>query len=262
MTHLLIPTNKKSDERRTIKAVFFEMVLLCKRIMIIIAHRSGPEIFPEQTVESAEYSIKHGADMVEVDTRFTKDNCIVISHDMNVERVFGVDKDVCSMTREEFLELRHKNAREYRSHMLADYIERGIAPLLIHVKEGGERLGDLLEYIKKYNYSDKTVFGVTSVEDVNAIRERDKEIPILGFIPSVNDIETFGDMDINYIRLWEDWVNDENVKRVKDSGKELWIMAGNGLNCGYTRFENIKKWEEMGADAILINEMDFAFGRR
>lgn len=133
--------------------------------MKIIAHRSGPTVFPEQTIRSALFAKENGADLVEIDVRFTKDKKLAVSHDENAARVFGVDKNIGEMSGDEFAALRHKNARTYTSHFLEDYMESGVGPLLIHVKED-EVLDALLESIEKHDYLHKVVLGVQSPEAV------------------------------------------------------------------------------------------------
>lgn len=75
--------------------------------MKIIAHRSGPTVFPEQTIRSALFAKENGADLVEIDVRFTKDKKLEVSHDENAARVFGVDKNIGEMSGDEFAALRH-----------------------------------------------------------------------------------------------------------------------------------------------------------
>ena len=74
--------------------------------MKIIAHRSGPTVFPEQTIRSALFAKENGADLVEIDVRFTKDKKLAVSHDENAARVFGVDKNIGEMSGDEFASLR------------------------------------------------------------------------------------------------------------------------------------------------------------
>ena len=56
--------------------------------MKIIAHRSGPTVFPEQTIRSALFAKENGADLVEIDVRFTKDKKLAVSHD-ETQRAFS-----------------------------------------------------------------------------------------------------------------------------------------------------------------------------
>ena len=69
-----------------------------KNNLTVIAHRSGPMSYPEQTLAAAVESIKYGADLIEIDTRMTKDKRLVVSHDRNTKRVFGKDYNISDIT--------------------------------------------------------------------------------------------------------------------------------------------------------------------
>ena len=100
-----------------------------------IAHRGGATIYPEQTIISAKLAMDKGADLIEIDVRFTKDKKIAVSHDSNAKRVFGLDKEITDMSAEEFLALRHIENHAFPSHLFEDYLLCGIKKLLIHIKE-------------------------------------------------------------------------------------------------------------------------------
>jgi len=48
---------------------------------VLVGHRGHPAKELENTLESIESAIKHGADIVEVDIQKTKDGVLVLSHD-------------------------------------------------------------------------------------------------------------------------------------------------------------------------------------
>ena len=221
--------------------------------MKIIAHRSGPTVFPEQTIRSAIFAKENGADLVEIDIRFTKDKKLAVSHDENAARVFGVDKNIGEMSGDEFAALRHKNARDFTSHFFEDYMESGAEPLLIHVKED-EVLDALLESIEKHGYLHKVVLGVQSTEAVNKVKAHNSEIKVLGFLPDVESISAFGETQADAIRLVEGWLNADTAQRVRQYGKELWIMTWTP-EVGLTTPENLKKIQTFHPDAILINDV-------
>ncbi|MBQ3046744.1 MAG: hypothetical protein IJD54_01715 [Clostridia bacterium] len=226
--------------------------------MKIIAHRSGPNVYPEQTITSASFALYCGADMVEVDVRYTLDKKIAASHDANTLRVFGQDKLVKDMTEKEFLSLRHTTDVSFGSHLFEHYLMRKIAPILIHVKED-ELIDDLIALLKKYDYLDKVTFGVMSVNAVNKIKAVDKTLPVLAFMPKVQDIVEFVKAGADYIRLWEDWTNDDTVKTVKNSGAKLWIMTGKitdkDSDVGVSTQDGLKKLISYDVDGILINDI-------
>lgn len=229
--------------------------------MRIIAHRCGPTIYPEQTMKSAVHALKNGADMAEIDVRFSKDKIIVCSHDANVKRVFGVDKLVKDMTAEEFLALKQVKDSSYSPHLFEDYLINGVKPLLIHVKEE-DVLPKLLELISYYGYLDSVVLGLMSTKAIKQVKEFDSNIKVLAFMPSVEDISSFAKAGANYIRLWQDWMTAETVSKVKAYPVELWIMIGTYKNridseVGVTTEQGLSEVLSYGADGILINDITF-----
>ena len=222
-----------------------------------IAHRSGPALYPEQTVFSAQHALENGADMIEIDVRFTKDHKLAVCHDDEAMRIFGVDKNISEMTSQEFLSLRHKRNRAFPSHLLEDYLQNGVAPLLIHVKEN-EVIPDLLHTLKAYDYLDKATLGVQSADEIPSIKAFSPDLSVLAFMPDPESIEAFAEAGADYIRLWEYWLTDENIARVHKAGKPLWIMtAAKGCDAGITTKENLKQMLALKPDGILINDIGF-----
>ena len=224
--------------------------------MRIIAHRSGPRTYPEQTVAAAREALALGADLIEIDVRFTKDKRLAVMHDPNAGRVFGVDKNVADMTADEFRTLKHKSNELYTGHVIEDYLEAGIAPILIHIKES-ETIPTLISTLKDYGYIDRAVLGITDIASVDVIRSIDKSIKILSFC-SADSIPKLIELKVDYIRLWEGWIkNGELVSAVRESSSELWVMSGNcdGYDVGEPGDENLARILAIAPDGILINDV-------
>ncbi len=222
-----------------------------------IAHRSGPTVYPEQTVSSALLALRNGADMIELDTRFSKDGVIIVSHDDDLERVFGVNVRTQELTADEFKALPHKDAPGFFGHTLQDYIDAGAFPMLIHVKEGGERLPELLSLLERNGCLGKVVLGVSRTPDIAFIKKYDESIKVLAFMRSPECIEESAEAGADYIRLWEKWYTDELFEKIKALGKECWIMTGNydGFEVGYTSKEKLDHFFGVPADGILVNDI-------
>lgn len=62
-----------------------------------------PQYLPGAIRASAQYALRCHADMVEMDVQFTSEGVPVICHDLNTERVFGVDCLVRDMSYETFM---------------------------------------------------------------------------------------------------------------------------------------------------------------
>ena len=224
--------------------------------MKIIAHRSGPRTYPEQTVASAKEALSLGADYIEIDVRLTKDNRLAVMHDSSCARVFGKDGNVSDLTGDEFRALRHIQAPDFHAHLIEDYLDEGIAPLLIHIKES-RAIPELISILTEYGYTDQATLGVTDIASVDLIRSICDSIKILSFC-SQDCIPALIDLGVDYIRLWEKWLEDADLlRRVKQSKSELWVMSGNcdGFEVGEPSDENLEKILSYKPDGILINDV-------
>lgn len=226
----------------------------------IIAHRCGPDIYPEQTMASAHHALSLGADVVEMDIQYTSDGIPVICHDPNARRIFGVDCNVSDMPSDQFMMLRHVADRTYPSHMLDDVLSAGIAPILFHCKFSGPRIANVVEHLTAFGYGDKAIMGVLLPEDVRTVKDCNPSIATLAFMNIVDNIDAFVSAGVDIIRLWELWVTKALINRIHASGKKVWIMAYDLTQdkVGYTSAENLRSWVDMGVDGVLINEVVWA----
>lgn len=226
--------------------------------MIIIAHRSGPVHFPEQTAAAAKESLNLGADYIEIDVRQSLDGCVVISHDPTAARLFAADKPIREMTAAEYTALRHKDAPDFTAHRFSDYLTAGIAPLLLHVKESEpDFLEKLVAEVKRFGYADKVIYGVQTVEALKCIKALQPDAATLAFMPKPEAAADFAAAGVDYIRLWEKWASPEAMALVRALGKKLAIMTGNydEFPVGYTTKEKLAFFVGEKADAILINDV-------
>jgi glycerophosphoryl diester phosphodiesterase len=74
----------------------------------LAAHRGGivENVFNEFDPKSIQAAIDSGYWMLEIDVRPTKDKHIIVHHDNNLSRIYGVDKNVSDMTLQELKKLK------------------------------------------------------------------------------------------------------------------------------------------------------------
>lgn len=224
--------------------------------MLLIAHRCGTDRYPELSLESSKLSLELGADYVEMDIRFTKDNVPVISHDADALKLFGNAAKINELTAEQFSSLCYVNDHQLHPHTLEEVFSSGVAPILFHIKEGGEHLTQILEGIRKYGYEDKVIMGVMACEDVRDVKRFNPIIQVLAFIPSKDLASEFIKNGADVIRLWERWVDEEAVRQIHEAGKQVWVMAGDKGTVGYTSPENLLAWKKMGIDGVLVDKVE------
>lgn len=224
--------------------------------MIKIAHRSGPVSFPEQTVASAREAVALGADVIEIDLRETADGALAVTHDENLSRVFGIDKSIHAITGEAFRALPHRNAPECRGHLFCDYLEADIPKILVHVKEGAA-IPKIIAEAEAHDRRDRIILGVQTVEDATAARAIAPEIKLLSFAKK-SLIPDFIALGVDYVRIWEPWIEDELVALIKKSHSQLWIMSGEaeeGFPVGEPSEEGIRRILASDPDGVLINDV-------
>lgn len=223
--------------------------------MKIIAHRSGPAVYPGQTILSARQARAY-AELIEIDTRFTADDVIVICHDRTAERVFGDPRAIAELTAAEFLALRHRADPAFASHTLTDFLRADVGPILIHVKEGGVRIDALMAALRAHDALKTSVMGVQQAADAVRVKELSPETEVLAFMPRLEYLPEFLAGPADNIRLWEGWVTEELVAAIHAAGKHVWVMANNDAcgGGGYTTAENLRLWREMGIDGVLVND--------
>ena len=232
--------------------------------MLLIAHRGGTDQHPELTLESAACSLSIGASYAELDIRFTLDNVPVISHDADALRLYGVNMHIDAMTAEQFAAMRHIDHPHCRAHTLAEVLESGIGPILFHVKEGGAQLDAILQLVRHYDYERRVVMGVTKLGDVERVKAFNGDIAVLAFMESKPMLDTFLRSPADIVRLWEGWLEPDDVARVHAAGKRLWVMSGaaeHGTE-GYPGEGSLALWKRLGVDGVLIDKVEAGLAYR
>ena len=78
--------------------------------MVIIGHRGGASIGPENTLACYRKGIQAGADMIEIDIHLTKDGQIIICHDESINRTTNGRGKIREMTFDEIRQYRALDA--------------------------------------------------------------------------------------------------------------------------------------------------------
>jgi fructose-1,6-bisphosphatase/inositol monophosphatase family enzyme/glycerophosphoryl diester phosphodiesterase len=83
------------------------------------AHRGNSSLYRENTIEAISSAIDSGADVVEIDVRMSSDGEVVVIHDPTLERLWGVNKPVNSLSWSEISQIRSDG---YRIPLLKEVI--------------------------------------------------------------------------------------------------------------------------------------------
>lgn len=125
--------------------------------MVIFAHRGYSAKFPENTLKAFQKGFECGADGLELDLRMTADKKIVVIHDEDLERLFGVKIKVCDLTLSELRKYQHDGEPIPTFEEVLSIIPKG-KMLNAEFKEH-EVAGDAIELIKRYSLIENTIIS-------------------------------------------------------------------------------------------------------
>ena len=233
--------------------------------MKLIAHRGG-SYGRENSLETIVRAARAGADAVECDIRKTSDEVLVIYHDPDLKRLTGNDSEVADIT---FAEM--KKIMEDAGHKILTFDElasgyKETTPILLHIKLTGydEKFA---EYVVLSGLP--VIAGVMSVDMLRCFSPYLPKERILAFVPDYNAAREFYENGAGIIRLWEQWLartSPDDIKKLCPDAS-VYIMAYDPerdpqrvipLESMDGSIESLEKCKKLGADGILLNNIDLA----
>ena len=229
------------------------------RKMEITAHRGASVKYPENTMSAFVGAKKLDADWIELDVQQTKDKQIVVSHDTNLKRVCGVNKDIIDMNYSEIEKLDagsffDKKFKDEKMPLLSEVLEfakNNNIRLNIELKPTGKETDfekQVVDLIKEYNFENKCVVTSQMYNVLENTKKIDKNIKTvyvmsiaIGNITDAKYADTFSVEAAN--------VNTSLVNKVHNEGKELYAWTVNTE-------ESINKMIDMNVDNIITDNIE------
>ncbi|XP_008069839.1 glycerophosphodiester phosphodiesterase domain-containing protein 3 [Carlito syrichta] len=183
------------------------------------AHRGGSGELLENTMEAMENSMAQRADLLELDCQLTKDGVVVVSHDENLLRQSGLDKDVGSLDFEDLppykeeLEVyfspgRYARGSDRRMVSLEDLFRRfPRIPMSVEIKGKDEELiHKIASLVRRFDRNDITIWASEKSSVMKKCKAANPEMPrsftitraawvlllyYLGLLPFIHISESF-----------------------------------------------------------------------
>jgi glycerophosphoryl diester phosphodiesterase len=112
---------------------------------VIIAHRGGAAVAPENTLAAFQRAIDDGADWIELDVQENADGVVVVSHDSDFMKVAGVNLKVWEATNDELRDI------DIGSFFAAQYADQRVPTLREVLEQASGHLGIVIE-LKYYGH--------------------------------------------------------------------------------------------------------------
>lgn len=202
--------------------------------MKIFSHRGLGFGKPENTLDSYRATLERGFSL-EIDVQRTKDGGLVISHDTNLKRQRGIDKNLTDMNFDELIDIGIPSFEDVLK--LFKEIGKDGEMLAIHIKN--EYQWNVLELVVKAINEfrleqrcfifDLTTGGLNHVKQLNSnlkVGLSVGEKRYTGTIHLWDDVKDNNEMDIVW---WDEWhsgiYNKENAELIKESGRLNFVIS-------------------------------------
>ncbi|MFK8185501.1 MAG: glycerophosphodiester phosphodiesterase [Phormidesmis sp.] len=141
----------KQPSAENTRQLFFQKFKKESTPPLILGHRGVPEEHQENTMAGFKRAVELGIDGVELDVFLTKDNKLVVFHDLETERLTGVAGRITEMTWKEIQQLTIKSVinvgdktidygREEKIELLDNVLEEMRGKLLVNIEIKAYRL--------------------------------------------------------------------------------------------------------------------------
>ena len=203
----------------------------------VTAHRGASAMYPENTMSAFIGAKELGADWVELDVQQTKDGKIIVSHDTNLLRVTGVNKNIIDMNYEDisvldagsFFDKKFKDERIPLFEDVVLWAKDNNMKLNVELKPTGKEHdfeAMVIDIINEYDYASSCVITsqVYSVlENAKAYQSDITTVYVMSL--AVGDIISLDKAD--YFSVEASNVNDALVRKVHNAGKQLYVWTIN-----------------------------------
>lgn len=202
----------------------------------ISAHRGSSVDYPENSIPAYAAAIEQGADWIELDVHQTADNVVVISHDANIKRISGADKNIWEMTYAELetYDVGSWFSDEYsylRLPTLDEVIKlcKGKIKLNIEIKPTGHETDfekNVIDIVKANGFENDCMLASLDIEALKKVKEIDPNIKTLydmtvaaGNISEMTFIDGFS--------IEETFISYDIVDQIHQNNKKVFVWTVN-----------------------------------
>ncbi len=225
--------------------------------MRVFGHRGYSALFPENTLISFQKAFEFGADGIELDVRETLDGEVVVFHDEDLSRIFGLDRKLKDMTFEELRDLSGQKVPTLEE-VLKIVPEGGW--VIVEIKEPGVA-SKAIGIVRKMEVVDRAVFSSFDhdlVEDLkkdNAdlklallIGERHRKIPPQKLISRILGLKPHSiHIPLEAFTMFPEEIGDF-LKPIRDAKIEVFVWNINEVE-PYRRFREY-------IDTVITDEVE------
>lgn len=203
--------------------------------VVVIAHRAGPALAPENTLLALERAISAGADWIEIDVQRTADGVLVVVHDADLMRVAGRATRVSSARSTDLVGATLGQGAgippsDLALATLVDFLERarGRTRLLIELKYyAADPLlaPQVVEEVRRAGMAGEVAFMSLDVSAVRQLAELAPEIQ-RGYL-SAATVGDLSSLPIDFVAVAHQRLSRSLIRRTQGQGRAIYAWTLN-----------------------------------
>jgi len=227
--------------------------------VIVTAHRGSSLVAPENTLASMNQAITDGADYLELDVRLSGDGQVVVSHDNNLSRLTGVDRNISDMTLEEIEQVdvgsyfgdafvgeripTFQQILDNARNRIGLYVELKPAP-----GTAEELARQVIAQLKASEMADHAVIASLSPDVIEAVHTLDDDMRTTLFLQFVLP-GALNATDADIIGLRHTQATPSVLRTIHDTGRGVAVWTVNNVG-------DMSRYIDMGVDNIITDRPD------
>lgn len=221
-----------------------------------IAHRGYSSKFPENTLTAHAEAMRAGTDMVEADTRFSKDGDIFCLHDPDLKRLTDDDRMVADCTTPELRDIRIGDGQSLTTLPELLNLVNGKCGIMLDIKLQDDAMTfALLDCVMTAGQMANTWFGVRSYDQLCATRKMAPTAHCIAMLSDYSEADQWIDAGASVVRIWESEFTPELEDKIAPK-VPIWItVGGRGTPdpTGDIPLERLRKLAARQISAVLLN---------
>jgi len=217
--------------------------------LLKIGHRGARAYEPENTLRSFQKAIELGVDAVELDVRKTKDNEIVVIHNVDVNKTTDGSGSVSELTLEEIKRfVTEKGEKIPTLEEVLDSVGKRVK-ILVELKETGIE-EQVLGLIRGKGLIENVVIISFHEDALRKVRELDGEVATgLIYVRHKNPIRAALELKAEYLLSLYRFTHSANVKKAHEKGLKVIVWTINNE-------EEVAEYRKKGVDGIATDRPD------
>ncbi|MGO1369461.1 glycerophosphoryl diester phosphodiesterase membrane domain-containing protein [Senegalia sp. (in: firmicutes)] len=205
------------------------------RDILVAAHRSNTVSTPENSISAIRDALNKEINFIEIDVQLTKDEEVVLYHDISLRRLAGLSESVSQLTYEDLskIDIGAGYSNEYEGEKIPTLDKvlkevKGKMNLIVELKSYGskeELVEKTLEVIEENDMIENVYIQSFDNRLLKMVREKNKNIKI-GQIMYI----AAGDLsylDVDFYTIEQNMLSNKIISHARSKNRQIWVYTVN-----------------------------------